>query len=76
MANERAHVTESQRDRLEYLERMSLELSRMADGGGYKFLSYLLEMAREEAESLRAGSEPVVRATPMVGLRAPRQRSS
>lgn len=42
-------LTDAQRERVEYIARMSQELSRMADGAGFKVLAYLLEMAREEA---------------------------
>lgn len=47
-------LTDAQRERVEYIARMSQELSRMADGAGLKVLAYLLEMAREEAASAGA----------------------
>jgi hypothetical protein len=37
------------RDKAEYIERMARELSRLASLSGLPFLSYLLDMAAEEA---------------------------
>ncbi|WP_181705640.1 hypothetical protein [Chthonobacter rhizosphaerae] len=56
-------LTTGQRERVEYIERMSQELSRMADGAGLKVLAYLLEMAREEAAAA-IGDRPALQVVP------------
>lgn len=46
-------LTESQLQRAEYIERMSRELSRIASASHLHLVSYLLDMATEEATLLR-----------------------
>ncbi|WP_181701808.1 hypothetical protein [Chthonobacter albigriseus] len=67
-------MTDAQRERLEYIERMCQELARMAEVGGHKLLSYLLEMAREEAENARTSASVGIQPS-AIGMRAPRQRN-
>lgn len=40
-------------ERAEFIERMSQELSRMANGAGLSMLAFILDMASEEAALIR-----------------------
>jgi hypothetical protein len=40
-------------DRAEYIERMTQELSRLASAGNLTLLAFILDMATEEAASVR-----------------------
>lgn len=51
-------------DKAEYIERMARELSRLAAVSGLPFLSYLLDMAAEEATQSRPDGRLVVGARP------------
>lgn len=46
--------SESPKEKMEYIERMSHELGRLAGGAGYPFLAFLLEMAAEEASLMKS----------------------
>lgn len=65
-------VSDLQREKAEYIERMASELGRIASTVGLPMLSYLLEMAAEEAALIQAGG--AVRTVPIapVGRRQPR----
>lgn len=49
------------REKMEYIERMSHELGRLAGGAGCAFLAYLLEMAAEEASLMKSDNRLTVR---------------
>lgn len=51
------------RDAARYIERLCAELSTLADRSGLTFLSYLLEVAREEATT-QAGEVAIPAAMP------------
>jgi hypothetical protein len=48
--------SETPKEKVEYIERMSHELARLANGAGYPFLGFLLEMAAEEASLMKSDS--------------------
>lgn len=54
-------ATETPREKVEYIERMSHELGRLAGGAGFPFLAFLLEMAAEEAALMRSDNPIKVR---------------
>ena len=57
--SEAKRTLEDRRQLVEYIERMSLELSRLANEAELSVLSYLLDMAAEEAASIRSGPPPM-----------------
>ena len=56
-------LTEAQRERAEFIERMTRELGRIATAAELHFVAYLLEMASEEAGLVRDSRQ--LRAVPM-----------
>jgi len=54
MADSSEPIEKTPNEKAEYIERMSLELGRLATASGFPFLAYLLDMAAEEAQNCKA----------------------
>lgn len=61
MFDESENGAETPNEKVEYIERMSHELGRLATIAGFPFLSYLLDMVTEEAIHCKADGRLALR---------------